>query len=89
MSCSFPTLKETDIKFIRLLSGHIILAYSPVNLTSFKAKDDFKWEQVVIKNLEQEAEALTEDRNSPCSQHTAGNLVSPPQNPTKPKWGGI
>ena len=32
LSCSFPTLKETDIKFIRLLSGHIILAYSPVKL---------------------------------------------------------
>ena len=32
LSCSFPTLKEIDIKFIRLLSGHIILAYSPVKL---------------------------------------------------------
>lgn len=35
-----------------------------LKLTSFKAKDAFKW-KAVIKNLEQEAEALEEDRKNP------------------------
>lgn len=72
-----------------------------LNLASFKAQDAFKW-KVVIKNLEQEAEALNKDRKilglsqctSPwasCSQHTAGNLQAGPRNPTlimatQPKW---
>lgn len=63
-SCSFPTLKKRILNsseyFLARLSWLTVLS----KLASFKAKDDFKW-KVVIKNLEQEAEALWEDRKNP------------------------
>lgn len=46
--------------FLARLSWFTVL----LKLASFKAKDAFKW-KVVIKNLEQEAEALKEDKKNP------------------------
>lgn len=64
-SCSFPTLKKKRILnssdyFLVRLSWLTVL----LKLASFKAKGAFKW-KAVIKNLEQEAEALKEDRKNP------------------------
>lgn len=71
--CSLHILAK-GIKFITLLSSQIMLVYSMEKLASFKAKGNFKW-KVVIKNLEQEIEALKEEGRIPgLSQCTSYGL---------------
>lgn len=80
-------LNSSD-NFLARLSWLAVLS----KLASFKAKDDFKWE-VVIKNLEPEAEALKELRKHPWPEPVhfpmgfllsagAGNLQKGPRSPT-------
>lgn len=64
---SLPSLKKhthrilnSSACFLAILSGFTVL----LKVASFKVKDAFKW-KVVIKNLEQEAVALKEDKRNP------------------------